>query len=146
MRARDTASHLAEMPVRHGDLIVTFGYDLVDNRLSVTEIRIVRADGGPVPVAARPPLARLAAHALDELRTRWAPQILRLKPSETAVEAARILTDALGPRMGRPPLYDPQHWAEVAEVAKEGTNAVAERWSLSYATAWRWCREAEKLT
>lgn len=135
------------MPVRWEDLIVTFGYDLIEGRVEVTEVRIRRElEGARVPVACRPPLARLAAQALRELRVRWAPQILRQRPSQSAVDAATVLIGTPGPRVGRPPLYDPQHWAEVAEVAQGGTAAVMARYSLSYPTAWRWCRQAQRLT
>ena len=138
-----TATHLAEMPVRWEGLIVTFAYDTVGRRVEVTEIKIRREDNGSLPTARRPPLARLAAQALRELREHWAPQILRQRPSETAVAAAMVLLASPGPRRGRPPLYGPEHWAEVARVADEGgVAAVMERWTLSYSTAWRWARRA----
>jgi hypothetical protein len=137
-------NHLAEMSARWEGMIVAFAYDFVAGRVEVTEITLRREDGGPVPVACRPPLARLAAEALRELRTRWAPQILHQHPSEAAVAAATVLLDAPGPRRGRPLLYGSEHWAEVALVcASGGAAAVAERWSLSYSTAWRWVRRAE---
>jgi hypothetical protein len=135
-------THLAEMPVRWEGLIVTFAYDLIASRVEVAEVTIRREDGGPVPVASRPPLARLAAHALRELQTRWAPQILHHRPSEAAVAAATVLLNAPGPRRGRPPIYGPEHWDEVAQVyAEGGIPAVIERWTLSYSTAWRWVKK-----
>jgi hypothetical protein len=143
MTGKVFATHLAEMPVHHEGLVVTFCYDLVDERLVVTEMRVIAEQGGSIALGSRPPFARLAARALVELRTRWAPQVLHHQPSETAVAAAEALLEAPGARVGRPPLYDSDHWAEVAAVAKEGgTLAVAERYSLSYATAWKWCRQA----
>ena len=139
MGGKKTANYLAEVPVRWEGLIITFEYSLVADRVEVTHIGLDREDEGPVPVACRPPLAHLAAQALRELRTRWAPQILRHRPSEAAVAAAAILLEAPGPRRGRPILYGPEHWAEVAQVhADGGIPAVIERWSLSYSTAWRW--------
>ena len=139
MDDRDTANHLATMPVRWEGLIVTFVYDLIAGRVEVTRVMLDREDEGPVPVACRPPLARLAEQALRELRTRWAPQILHHRSSEAAVAAATVLLKAPGPRRGRPVLYGPEHWAEVARVhADGGIPAVIDRWSLSYSTAWRW--------
>jgi hypothetical protein len=144
MGGRITANHLAEMPVRWEDLIITFVYDIINSRVEVVMVTIQREDGGPVPVASRPPLARLAAQALRELRIRWAPQILRNRPSVAAVAAVTALLDAPGPRRGRPPLYSHEHWVEVAQVyASDGTGAVADRWSISYSTAWRWIKQAK---
>jgi hypothetical protein len=147
MAASITATHLAEMPVRWGGLIVTFGYDVVGSRIEVTEITMRREDGGPILATARPPIARLAEIALSELRTHWAPQIVAQRPSETAVMAARILLDAPGPRRGRPPTYGPEHWREVDAIYRRGgTVAVAAFYSLSYSTAWKWShRQAAQL-
>jgi hypothetical protein len=137
-------THLAEMPTRWDGHIITFGFDLVDGRMVVTEIALRREDGRAVrPV--RPPLARLGDEALRELRTRWAPQILHLRPSETAVQAAETLVEAPGVKRGRPALYGVEHWDEVLAVyAKGGTLAVAEEFSLSYATAWKWSQAARQ--
>lgn len=55
-------------------------------------------------------------------------------------------------RAGRPPVYGPEHYAEVAEVArtarasgKSARRAIAERWSMSETTADKWMREARRL-
>ena len=84
-----------------------------------------------VPLSVSPFRPRLAIHH---------------RPSETAVAAAEALIGAPGPRIGRPPLYDDGHWAAVAAVAQEGgTLLVAETYSLSYSTAWKWCRQAQTV-
>lgn len=145
MVGKTTADPLAWVPVRWEGLIVAFAYDLINGRLEVVKIELWREDGGAVPAASRPPLSRLAAQALRELRTRWAPTIMRQRPSEAAVAAATVILDVPGPRRGRPLLYGPEHWAEVARVyANGGLPAVMERWVLGYSTAWRWVKRVRE--
>ena len=55
-------------------------------------------------------------------------------------------------RAGRPAVYGPEHYAEVADEARaarasgaSARRAIAERWAVSEATADRWMREARML-
>lgn len=55
-------------------------------------------------------------------------------------------------RAGRPPVYGPEHYAEVADEAraaraagKSARRAIAERWAVSETTADKWMREARML-
>jgi hypothetical protein len=137
---------LAEVPVRWNGHVVTFGFDEVGGRVEAVEYRVEREDGGVVTIS-RPPLARLAAEALDEMRSRWAPQVVRRSRSEAARRAAEALMAVPGHRRGRPPLYGPDHWRLVARVYEEGDSvqAVAHHFAVSGSTAWKWVDRTRHL-
>lgn len=78
----------------------------------------------------------------------------RLEPGEPLPEHLQRLAEAYqaGPRRGRPPEYGPEHFAEVARVyaaawrlGRAPTRAVAERWTVSKATAAKWVARARRL-
>lgn len=55
-------------------------------------------------------------------------------------------------RAGRPPVYGPEHYAEVGKVALDvrgsggsARRAISERWTVSETTADKWMREARRL-
>jgi hypothetical protein len=137
--------HLAEVPIRWRDQIVTVCFDELEGRIEATEYRVMGAEGAPVCME-RPPVARLAEAALANMRVDVAPQIVARSRSASAVAAAKALMGTPGPRKGRPPLYGDEHWAEVARVYAGATAApvqsVAREFSVSGSLARKWVERA----
>lgn len=136
----------------------------------VYEVRAARTPDGPVlldmrvtplengqPITAATlksiPVRRLAAAAIAA--GAFSPADDQLPPEEPEALDWSRWSEPEKPkrkRAGRPPVYGPEHYAEVADEAraaraagKSARRAIAERWSMSETTADKWMREARRL-
>jgi hypothetical protein len=149
---------------KKGPYYVRIELGIVNGTLDVTSYRVAgdvptcdppwtgRTTGAQARLSGRDlqkvPVHRIAREARDELRSRWAPVIVAQSRSESARAAANALMATPGPRRGRPALYGPSHWREVAVAYRRATRApvkaVAEHFSVSPSLARKWVERARR--
>lgn len=131
-----------------GPYVVSVSFTVEDGEIGLRWAGVAGVGDRTVPtrLLSRLPWARIVAAMLDELRDRWAPLVERYQP-----DVAAGLRSAPA-RRGRPPLYDDDHWQEVADVYRANPKgpvvAVTERWRVSYSAARHWverCRAKRLL-
>lgn len=166
--AKFLGSHSSRWPdTLRGPWQLTFHWAEVDGRpecvgLDIRSFRMKDDKARPVgpnmsPVTATV-LRRLNVGSLIEEARRDAEDIRRYwatakgvprRAKRLAAEQARAFDESDGRRMGRPPLYGPDHYERVAEVYMAGgrqpRQAVARQFGISPSQASKWIKKAEDM-
>lgn len=125
-----------------GPYSFTLEVDQVADRLEVTGVVLHNPDGIRWTYLRRLAFSLVARSLLSDLQHRWGPLIAANAHGPEAQAVARALQTASAPRRGRPVLYPPEHWAEVARVyegaAERPVCTVADWFHVSRSTARKW--------
>ena len=139
----------------HGPWLVEVFFWLIDGRVECIKFTVSPAPGEPNRPVTNSVL-RAVAPVIGELRERHKVGLRKLARIGTtpqlrkraAAELQRFDAPKNG-RGGRPPLYGPSHFVEVAEIYGNGgnrpTGAVAEHFNVSSSAAAKWVAKARLL-